>query len=300
MNAGFLHVTKHYPDVFDCFIFHDVDLLLENELGLYKCSKRFPRHLSSSIDKYHYTVPWAGITGGVMAFTEPQYRQVNGFSNEYWGWGCEDDDMFIRIVNACLQLEQADKAYYTYAMIVHTYEKSYKGDSELNDYFRFKMAESANLRMDSDGINNLIYESSETESNENSTMIAADIGQPEADIKSAFQQKFKLNGQTTPKNFAHATCLSVTPIMFLLSVQTTIFVIISMLYRYFIKEWNAGAAVTNGSKTSKSNYELLENENDNDDMQSDSISIQSFDGLHRNTHKRQPSNGLDSISVQTI
>ena len=50
----------------------------------------------------------------------------------------------------------ADKAYYTYAMIVHTYEKSYKGDSELNDYFRFKMAESANLRMDSDGINNLM------------------------------------------------------------------------------------------------------------------------------------------------
>ena len=41
-------------------------------------------------------------------------------------------------------------------MIVHTYEKSYKGDSELNDYFRFKMAESANLRMDSDGINNLM------------------------------------------------------------------------------------------------------------------------------------------------
>ena len=63
-------------------------------------------------------------------------------------------------------------------------------------------------------------------------------------------------------------------------------------------EWNAGAAVAN-TKTSKSNYELLENEND-DDMQSDSISIQSFDGLHRNTHKRQPSNGLDSISVQTI
>ena len=51
----------------------------------------------------------------------------------------------------------ADKAYYTYAMIVHTYEKSYKGDSELNDYFRFKMAESANLRMDSDGINNLMW-----------------------------------------------------------------------------------------------------------------------------------------------
>ena len=57
-------------------------------------------------DKYHYTVPWLGITGGVMAFTQSQYEAVNGFSNEYWGWGCEDDDMFVRIVDSCLHLEQ--------------------------------------------------------------------------------------------------------------------------------------------------------------------------------------------------
>ena len=57
-------------------------------------------------DKYHYTVPWLGITGGVMAFTKSQYEAVNGFSNEYWGWGCEDDDMFVRIVDSCLHLEQ--------------------------------------------------------------------------------------------------------------------------------------------------------------------------------------------------
>ena len=40
MNAGFLYVSDRYPDQFDCFIFHDVDLLLENELGLYKCSSQ--------------------------------------------------------------------------------------------------------------------------------------------------------------------------------------------------------------------------------------------------------------------
>ena len=134
-------------------------------------------------DKYHYTVPWLGITGGVMAFTQSQYEAVNGFSNEYWGWGCEDDDMFVRIVDSCLHLEQgkykhcgrpglcgrsnkpgrwsvriiilADKRYYKYKMIVHQYEKSYKGDSELDDYFRFKMASSANLRKSQDGISNL-------------------------------------------------------------------------------------------------------------------------------------------------
>ena len=61
-------------------------------------------------DKYHYTVPWLGITGGVMAFTKSQYEAVNGFSNEYWGWGCEDDDMFVRIVDSCLHLEQGESS----------------------------------------------------------------------------------------------------------------------------------------------------------------------------------------------
>ena len=51
----------------------------------------------------------------------------------------------------------ADKQYYKYKMIVHQYEKSYKGDSELDDYFRFKMASSANLRKSQDGISNLGY-----------------------------------------------------------------------------------------------------------------------------------------------
>ena len=53
-------------------------------------------------------MPWLGITGGVMAFTQSQYEAVNGFSNEYWGWGCEDDDMFVRIVDSCLHLEQGE------------------------------------------------------------------------------------------------------------------------------------------------------------------------------------------------
>jgi len=299
MNAGFLFVRENYN--FDCFIFHDVDLLLETEDGLYKCSNEFPRHLSSSIDKYRYTVPWLGITGGVMAFTQAQYEAVNGFSNEYWGWGCEDDDMFVRIVDSCLHLEQADKQYYKYKMIVHQYEKSYKGDSELDDYFRFKMASSANLRKSQDGISNLgldYYKMKINSTNSNRTIVSANIGVPDDDLKNSFLKRFVLSQEELPSTEAltgsksASSCIATTPILFLLVVQCTIFVIITSLYRYWVKEWGAHKTL----KNTKSNYELLENEEDEQSL--DSISIHSLDTSR--VHKRTPSTGLDSISVQTI
>lgn len=56
-----------------------------------------------------------------MAFTPDQFRKVNGYSNEYWGWGCEDDDMFVRIVHSCYNLEQADNNFYRYKMIIRKF-----------------------------------------------------------------------------------------------------------------------------------------------------------------------------------
>ena len=51
MNIGYLEAKK--DDDYDCVVFHDVDLLPEDDRLLYTC-RNTPKHLSVAIDKYGY------------------------------------------------------------------------------------------------------------------------------------------------------------------------------------------------------------------------------------------------------
>ena len=57
MNIGVKEAMK--LDQFDCFIFHDVDLIPENDLNAYECGEQ-PRHLSPAVDelRYKYASSW--------------------------------------------------------------------------------------------------------------------------------------------------------------------------------------------------------------------------------------------------
>jgi len=233
MNAGVQYLENNKNYTWDCYVFHDVDLLIESPKGLYKCLEKYPRHLSSSIDKYHYTVPWNGIVGGAMAFTPDQFRKVNGYSNEYWGWGCEDDDMFVRIVHSCYNLEQADNNFYRYKMIIHAYEKSYKGDSEINDYFRFTLATTAHTRQNIDGMSNLDVITKLSSSLPNRTFVSAWIGSPDGNIRIELENKYQNELKTE-----NTTCMELTPVLFLFSVHLLAFTVILSLARYMRQQWS--------------------------------------------------------------
>lgn len=34
--------------------------------------------------------------GGVSGVTIDQFKRINGYSNQFWGWGGEDDDFYQR------------------------------------------------------------------------------------------------------------------------------------------------------------------------------------------------------------
>ena len=53
LNVGFTQASTLRDDHWDCFIFHDVDLLPLNDHNLYTCPAQ-PRHMSVAVDSMAY------------------------------------------------------------------------------------------------------------------------------------------------------------------------------------------------------------------------------------------------------
>lgn len=60
------------------------------------------------MDRFQYQLFMPEYTGGVAAITSDQYKAINGFSNLYLGWGCEDEDFYVRIIDRGLTLIRVD------------------------------------------------------------------------------------------------------------------------------------------------------------------------------------------------
>lgn len=134
---------------------------------MYTCYKQ-PRHLSVSIDKFHYTLPYDYLVGGVFAIRTEQYRQVNGYSNSYWGWGGEDDDLAVRIRYAKLTIQRPPARIARYKMMRHKQQK-------LNDN-RHKQLTKARLLRNKDGLNSVSYKIVQFKLFTSFTYILVDVG----------------------------------------------------------------------------------------------------------------------------
>ncbi|KAF3839491.1 hypothetical protein F7725_018208 [Dissostichus mawsoni] len=93
MNVGFREAMRE--EDWDCLFFHDVDLIPEDDRNTYVCDSN-PKHVAIAMDKFGYKLPYKMYFGGVSALTPLHYLKMNGFPNNYWGWGGEDDDIGLR------------------------------------------------------------------------------------------------------------------------------------------------------------------------------------------------------------
>jgi hypothetical protein len=88
--------AKHaFEDGCDYIAWHDVDMLPHEEVD-YSYPKERPIHIATKLSKYNYGLGYDQYFGGVVLFTKEQVEKTNGYSNDYWDWGQEDDDLFWR------------------------------------------------------------------------------------------------------------------------------------------------------------------------------------------------------------
>ena len=89
LNIGASLVNAHY------YVFHDVDMLPVDVDYSYTT---LPCHLANKCSQFGYQMPYAEYFGGVTMLTRDLFFHINGFSNEFWGWGAEDDDLRNRVL----------------------------------------------------------------------------------------------------------------------------------------------------------------------------------------------------------
>ena len=100
INVG----CKEIPDEYDYFCFHDVDMLPMSD----DCDYSYPhtpRHIAGEVEAHNYQLPFVEYIGGVFLITREDFKKINGYSNEYWGWGVEDLDLLFRIRESDISLE---------------------------------------------------------------------------------------------------------------------------------------------------------------------------------------------------
>jgi hypothetical protein len=84
-----------FNDGCDYIAWHDVDMIPDENVD-YSYPDNNPIHIATQLSKYDYSINYDQYFGGVILFTKEQVEKTNGYSNEYWDWGQEDDDLFWR------------------------------------------------------------------------------------------------------------------------------------------------------------------------------------------------------------
>jgi hypothetical protein len=102
LNIGF----KYAKDLkCDYVVFHDVDML---PLIVDYSYSDVPVHLATNFyfesGERHREV-FNTYFGGVTIFPISTFEEINGYSNKYWGWGFEDDDLLYRCSEKLIPLD---------------------------------------------------------------------------------------------------------------------------------------------------------------------------------------------------
>lgn len=104
LNIGFLEAEKLKCNY---VVFHDVDMIPIDADYSYSA---VPLHLATKFISSAKTkrIIFDEYFGGVTMFPTELFRRINGYSNEYWGWGFEDNDLLYRCKTFGIPLDKQE------------------------------------------------------------------------------------------------------------------------------------------------------------------------------------------------
>ena len=133
-NIGFIEAQKENCDY---IVIHDIDMI---PIDVDYSYSKVPVHLATD------NIPFESYFGGMTMFPTDIFEKINGFSNLYWGWGFEDDDLRYRCVKKDVPFKKTISDTFTkqklpifngvnaYAKIpnIVNYNKSFKIELDIN------------------------------------------------------------------------------------------------------------------------------------------------------------------------
>lgn len=171
MNAAFIYAFDQ--NNYNCYCFHDVDLVPEDDRNMYSCGSS-PKHMSIGVDEMNYKLQYEELIGGVLILNTEHLIASNGYSNLYWGWGAEDDDLYYRLKGLSYKVERPPLKIGRYKMMKHKKRKPQLWSK------RVKLLYSSVNRMTWDGISSANYTIIKVTENKLYTHLLIDVGSPPA------------------------------------------------------------------------------------------------------------------------
>jgi len=103
LNVGYLKAKELGCNY---VVFHDVDMLpIEVDYSY----SEVPLHLATNFDLEYEkakNLEFDDYFGGVTMMSNSTFETINGYSNLYWGWGFEDDDLLFRCAEKNILLDK--------------------------------------------------------------------------------------------------------------------------------------------------------------------------------------------------
>eukprot|EP00090_Calanus_glacialis_P037312 TRINITY_DN6410_c0_g1_i3.p1 TRINITY_DN6410_c0_g1~~TRINITY_DN6410_c0_g1_i3.p1 ORF type:complete len:195 (-),score=51.03 TRINITY_DN6410_c0_g1_i3:60-593(-) len=75
--------------------------------------------MAVAVSRWKYRLTYPRYCGGITAMSTDNVRRIQGFSNTFYGWGGEDDDLYNRLIAHNLTIERYPGNIARYKMLTH-------------------------------------------------------------------------------------------------------------------------------------------------------------------------------------